>query len=143
MQHKSSSKRRPSSTGGRNGSQQKVSFSGKQKKALFVGDISPPLEEGGTVETSDLFYSVTFQAGSIGLQLEPVCETMERQVGCRVMRFADGGPKQPGQARKTGKIRPGYVISGLHVSIDNYIDLTSPFFRVDALIPNKVTYWLR
>ena len=46
--------------------------------------------------------------GPVGLQLEPVNE--EPVYGCRVVRFVDGGPNDPGQARKSGKVQPGDLV---------------------------------
>jgi chromosome segregation ATPase len=47
-------------------------------------------------------YTVIFEAGPIGLQLEAAGDSE-----CRVQRFVDGGPNSPGPARMAGKIRPG------------------------------------
>jgi hypothetical protein len=77
-------------------------------------------------DTSDLAYSVLFGPGSIGLKLEPVVESMGREVGCRVLDFADGGQQDPGQARKTGRIRLGdllVAINGRDVISWNYPDI--------------------
>ena len=71
-------------------------------------------------------YSVVFQPGSVGLKLEPVVESMGRQVGCRVLDFADGGQDDPGQARATKRIRPGdllVAINGRDVISWNYPDI--------------------
>jgi len=54
---------------------------------------------------NDQEYTVVFEAGPIGLQLEPAGDSE-----CRVQRFVDGGPKAPGPARMTGKIRPGDTV---------------------------------
>ena len=42
------------------------------------------------------------------MQLEPVNE--EPVYGCRIVRFVDGGPNNPGQARQSGKIKPGDLV---------------------------------
>lgn len=55
-------------------------------------------------------YSVTFGPGPIGVKLEPVVECQGREVGCRIMKFVDGGDKDPGQARQSGKVRLGDLI---------------------------------
>lgn len=47
--------------------------------------------------------------GPVGLQLEPTTDSELRYVA-KVARFVDGGPKNPGQARKSGAIRPGDFI---------------------------------
>lgn len=65
-------------------------------------------------EASDLAYSVVFRPGSVGLKLEPVVESMGRQVGCRVLDFADGGKDDPGQARATKRIRPGDLLVAIN-----------------------------
>jgi nucleoprotein TPR len=49
--------------------------------------------------------TVVFTPGPVGLQLEPV--NADPVYGCRVVRFVDGGPKNPGQARRSGMIKPG------------------------------------
>jgi hypothetical protein len=77
-------------------------------------------------DASDLAYSVLFEPGSIGLKLEPVVESMGREVGCRVLGFADGGEDDPGQARKSKLIRPGdllVAINGRDVISWNYPDI--------------------
>jgi len=77
-------------------------------------------------DASDLAYSVIFEPGSVGLKLEPVVESMKRQVGCRVLDFADGGVEDPGQARKSGRIRPGdllVAIDGRDVISWDYPDI--------------------
>lgn len=48
---------------------------------------------------------VTFLPGPVGLQLEPSDEA-----GAKVVRFVDGGPNNPGQARRSGAIRPGDLV---------------------------------
>eukprot|EP00980_Cylindrotheca_fusiformis_P011456 scaffold2654_cov126-Cylindrotheca_fusiformis.AAC.12 len=52
--------------------------------------------------------TVSFQPGPIGLQLEPVRD--DPQFACKVIRFVDGGPMNPGQARMSGIIMPGDAI---------------------------------
>jgi hypothetical protein len=52
--------------------------------------------------------TIVFAPGAIGLQLEPVRE--DPKYACRVIRFVDGGPRNPGQARMSGKIMPGDAI---------------------------------
>jgi chromosome segregation ATPase len=51
---------------------------------------------------------VVFTPGPVGLQLEPVNENP--CYGCRIVRFVDGGPHNPGQARKSNKIKPGDLV---------------------------------
>jgi chromosome segregation ATPase len=48
---------------------------------------------------------VTFGPGPIGLELEPSKDT--NFAACKVQRFADAGPQQPGPARRSGEIQPG------------------------------------
>ena len=55
--------------------------------------------------------TITFSPGSVGLELEPLKE--DPKYGCRVVRFVDGGPKRPGQARESGKIKPGDLVHGV------------------------------
>ncbi|CAJ1935428.1 unnamed protein product [Cylindrotheca closterium] len=52
---------------------------------------------------------VVFSPGPVGLQLEPNQE--DPCTGCRIVRFVDGGPKNPGQARKSGKLKLGDLIT--------------------------------
>lgn len=72
-------------------------------------------ENTSSNDASDLAYSVRFAPGSVGLKLEPVVESNGREVGCRVLRFADGGEEDPGQARRSGRIQPGDLL----VAIDD------------------------
>lgn len=73
-----------------------------------------PKSNNNNNEASDLAYSVVFRPGSVGLKLEPVVESMGRQVGCRVLDFADGGKDDPGQARATKRIRPGDLLVAIN-----------------------------
>lgn len=67
--------------------------------------------------TNDSEYMVTFEAGPIGMQLEPAGPS-----GCRVQRFVDDGPHNPGPARQSGKIRLGdKVISVATASINGEV----------------------
>lgn len=69
-----------------------------------------PAEAGVDVDTSRT-KSITFLPGPVGLQLEPVNETSRHnEYAAKVVRFVDGGPKDPGQARKSGDIRPGDLV---------------------------------
>ncbi len=89
---------------------------------------APKSNNNNNNEASDLAYSVVFRPGSVGLKLEPVVESMGRQVGCRVLDFADGGKDDPGQARATKRIRPGdllVAINGRDVISWNYPDIIS------------------
>ncbi|KAL3928310.1 MAG: hypothetical protein SGARI_005076, partial [Bacillariaceae sp.] len=52
--------------------------------------------------------TVIFTPGPVGLQLEPVNE--DPCYGCRIVRFVDGGPNKPGQARQSNKIKPGDLV---------------------------------
>mmetsp|Transcript_36534 Transcript_36534/g.88236 ORF Transcript_36534/g.88236 Transcript_36534/m.88236 type:complete len:1109 (+) Transcript_36534:158-3484(+) len=51
---------------------------------------------------------VVFQPGPVGLELEPVNENPF--YGCRIARFVDGYPRNPGQARSCGKLSPGDLV---------------------------------
>ncbi|KAL7581067.1 hypothetical protein ACA910_005870 [Epithemia clementina (nom. ined.)] len=62
-------------------------------------------------------YTVSFEPGPIGLELEP--GTLPQSGGipcCRVQRFVDGGPKAPGPARASGSIQPGDVVVAVNGS---------------------------
>lgn len=52
---------------------------------------------------------VVFSPGPVGLQLEP--NQLNYTKGCKIVRFVDGGPKNPGQARKSGKLKPGDLVT--------------------------------
>jgi hypothetical protein len=70
-----------------------------------------------TTATTPMDYNVIFEPGPVGLQLEPVTE--DPKYGCRVVRFVDGFPKNPGQARKSGKINPGDLVVQVMVDYEN------------------------
>ncbi|KAG7374554.1 PLC-like phosphodiesterase, TIM beta/alpha-barrel-containing protein domain containing protein [Nitzschia inconspicua] len=85
--------------------QQDGSVSGSLKKVVRVRRTPQ-----STLATESVIHpsnekSVVFVPGPVGMQLEPVNE--DPVYGCRVVRFVDGGPKNPGQARRSGKIQPG------------------------------------
>ena len=70
-------------------------------------------------------YTVSFEPGPIGLQLEP---SPDNNAVIRVQRFVDGGPNEPGQARKAGCIQLGDIVT--HV---NGNDVTSYEAALDQL----------
>ena len=61
---------------------------------------------------------MNFEPGPIGLELEPgtLAQDGKRIPCCRVQRFVDGGPNQPGPARASGSIRPGDVVVAVNGS---------------------------
>lgn len=69
-------------------------------------------------------YTVTFLPGPIGMQLEPANDIF----GCRVSAIVDGGPEEPGQARKSQEIQEGDILVELndepifHREYDDIID---------------------
>jgi hypothetical protein len=65
-------------------------------------------------------HTLSFSPGPVGLQLEPIAE--DPKYGCRVVRFVDGGPNNPGQARKSGAIKPGDLV--LHVEAEGIVETT-------------------
>ena len=111
----------------KNSSKSRTSESSKTRQ-------SSAIRSSKNEDASDLAYSVLFEPGSIGLKLEPVVESVGREVGCRVLDFADGGEQDPGQARKSGKIRPGdllVAINGHDVISWDYPDIIA-FLRQTA-----------
>jgi hypothetical protein len=78
-------------------------------------------------------YTVVFLPGPVGLQLEPVAE--DPKYGCRVVRFVDGGPNNPGQARKSGKIKPGDLVIQVEAENDvasNYEEIIQVLKKTHA-----------
>ena len=75
-------------------------------------------------------FTVLFEPGPVGLQLEPVTE--EDKNGCRVVRFVDGGPKNPGQARKSGKIQPGDLV----VQVDDSKVVSKTYEEIISVLKN-------
>jgi hypothetical protein len=62
---------------------------------------------------------ITFEAGPIGMLLG----TTINDQACRVDGFVDGGPDDPSQARKSGKIQMGDVIVSVNGIVpDSYED---------------------
>ena len=52
--------------------------------------------------------SLVFEPGPIGLQLEHcTADGNDREYPAKVVRFVDGGPHDPGPARRSGRIQPG------------------------------------
>jgi chromosome segregation ATPase len=73
-------------------------------------------------------YTITFQPGPIGLQLEPVLEAQGVQVGCRVLRFTEG----PAQSLR--KIRLGDLL--IAVNHSSVVDWAYPdVIRFLKLLP--------
>lgn len=67
--------------------------------------------------------TIIFEPGPVGMQLDPVLDPNRSQpsisnpgihqeyAAARIARFVDGGPQDPGQARSSGRLRPGdYVV---------------------------------
>ena len=75
-------------------------------------------------------FTVVFEPGPVGLQLEPVTEN--NKYGCRVVRFVDGGPKNPGQARRSGKINPGDLV----VQVDDSKVVSKTYDEIIAVLKN-------
>ena len=76
--------------------------------------------------------TVIFFPGPVGLQLEPV----KGDLSCRVVRFVDGGPKKPGQARTSGKIRPGDLVVQVEAENDvatTYSEIIQVLMRTHAV----------
>lgn len=69
---------------------------------------APALPAGAAGAAATNEKTIVFAPGPVGLQLEPVNE--DPFYGCRIVRFIDGGPNNPGQARKSGKIKPGDLV---------------------------------
>jgi len=110
--------------------------------ASAVGGLAPLFSLGSKGEEKT--YTVTFDGGPIGLQLEPVAPLPPsektrssngiandyvrhddgehpKRYHCRVQRFADDGPDKPGQARKAERVRPGdYVLAVNGVDVSSY-----------------------
>ena len=78
------------------------------KKFDSATESLPLLSSSNTTTTAGKENTVVFVPGPVGLQLEPVNESP--RYGCRVARFVDGGPNDPGQARKSGKISCGDLV---------------------------------
>jgi hypothetical protein len=52
--------------------------------------------------------TICFEPGPVGMQLEPVTQNGPTHVyAATIVRFVDGGPHNPGQARASGRLRPG------------------------------------
>ena len=92
------------------------------KKVVRVRRTTPQSKSSSTQSTPRRLHhhhvgrehKVMLEPGPVGLQLEPVKE--DPKYGCRVVRFVDGGPKNPGQARQSGKIQPGDLVVEAEVS---------------------------
>jgi hypothetical protein len=78
------------------------------KKFDSATESLPLSSSSNTTTTAAKENTVVFVPGPVGLQLEPVNESP--RYGCRVARFVDGGPNDPGQARKSGKISCGDLV---------------------------------
>ena len=92
------------------------------KQRIRASPVTPKNDVIVASVRSDSDYTVVFQQGEVGLQLEPGKGTNYINV-CRVSRFVDGGPKSPGQARRTGKIHPGDFVMQV-VADGNYVART-------------------
>lgn len=88
---------RPGPTPGPSSKPSRTSSSSSVAPILFPSSSSSMMEK-----------VVVFTPGPVGLELEPVNENPF--YGCRIARFVDGGPHQPGQARLCGKMQPGDLV---------------------------------
>ncbi len=73
-------------------------------------------------------YTVDFEPGSIGLKVEPVIKNGNKEFGCRVMKFVEAATSSPSQAKKSGKIKVGHVmtaVNGTNVTSKSYADIVS------------------
>ena len=62
----------------------------------------------GKSSSSPTERTVVLSPGPVGFQLEPANKSP--MYGCRITRFVDGGPNNPGQARMSGSIEPGDLV---------------------------------
>jgi hypothetical protein len=95
--------------------------------------ITSSLRKGGnnsmlspSPSSSTLEYTVQFEAGSIGLKVEPVIKNGDKEFGCRVMKFVDCA--SPSQAIKSGRIAVGHVmtaVNGRNVTSKSYADIVA------------------
>lgn len=72
-------------------------------------------------------YTVEFEAGSIGLKVEPVLKHGSKEFGCRVHKFVED-VSSPSQAKKSGKIEVGHVltaVNGRNVTAKTYNEIVS------------------
>jgi hypothetical protein len=69
-------------------------------------DSSSAEDKETSASSKAVLKTVIFEAGPIGMQLEPTIEDK----GCRVYGFVDGDTGDPSQARASGKIKMGDVI---------------------------------
>ena len=85
-------------------------LSSRRRFGTLLSPNSPATRPPG--QTKARTYTVTFEAGvqPLGLQLEPFLQTDRNATGCRVQKFSDGGPDQPGPARAKGCIAPGDIV---------------------------------
>lgn len=84
-------------------------------------------------ETSDL-KSVVFEAGSIGMQLEPTADDS----GCRVCGFLDADDSNPSPARVSGKIAIGDVIVKVNATTVSSYDSTIAILKAGGR--RKITF---
>jgi hypothetical protein len=68
--------------------------------------------------------ALILEPGSVGLQLEESSSQHSEYYAAKVARFVDGGPRNPGQARNCGKIRPGDFI--VRVEAEGVVATTYP-----------------
>jgi len=80
----------------------------------------------------DVEFSVQFTPGPLGMNLEPVIRSMDRELGCRVVEFVNVNSTLPSQARLSRKIHLGDVIT----SIDGKNMLSKPYDDIIALLKN-------
>ena len=84
-------------------------------------------------------YTVSFGRGPIGIELERGILLQSGMPCCRVQRFADGGPSNPGPARASGCIRPGDVVVAVNGSPVTTYDETIAILK-DKSIKREMTF---
>ena len=74
--------------------------------------------------STSMQYTIPFEAGSIGLKVEPVIKNGNKEFGCRVMRFLDG----ESQAKQFPQIEVGHVltsVNGRNVTAKSYAEIVA------------------
>ena len=113
------------------------SFASKSRSSLSNGNMSSSSKHstsssrsGRKIRTQDTEYSVQFTPGPIGMKLEPVIKSMDREIGCRVVKFVNVNATLPSQARLSKKIQVGDVIS----SIDGNLVLSKGYDDIISML---------
>jgi hypothetical protein len=125
MSHRSKTEKKKDKEKAAEKEKKKLKKQRKKEAEKYIVEPNASPSEAATSSDSDLkiviFNTVIFEAGPLGMQLEPTRDSKACRKACRAYDFFDGNNCDPLQARMSGKINMGDVIVSVNgIAPDSY-----------------------